>query len=133
LPNPVVLDSSAGATTILQNTILTHDADDMFAHDCDGPVISRGNNIVGDPTGCNITLQPGDLVGNPGLDLFVDDGKPGHGHFPLLPTSPAIGTGNTDLCPNEDQLDRPRRASCDIGAIEFRRHKREKNSESGHK
>jgi hypothetical protein len=120
-PNAVLI-SSPGATTILQNTILVHDADDMFTQDCDGAVISRGNNIIGDPTGCTITLQPGDLTGNPGLDLFTDDGKPGHGHFPLLPTSPAIGAGNTALCPSDDQLDHKRKGRCDIGAIEFRPH-----------
>jgi hypothetical protein len=107
----------------LQNTILAHDGDDNYARDCDGPVTSRGSNIIGDPTGCDVTLQPSDLTGDPGLDQFKDDGKPGHPHFPLLPTSPAIGAGNPDVCPSDDQLDRSRRGRCDIGSIEFRRHR----------
>jgi len=126
-PDPTILVSGtanalqAAATTILQNTILAHDADDRVNQDCRGPVISRGNNIIGDPTGCTITLQPGDLTGDPGLDLFTDDGKPGHVYFTLLPTSPAIGAGNPDVCPSDDQLDRLRKGRCDIGAIQFRR------------
>ena len=126
-----VLISGAGARTILQNTILSHDAD--FTQDCvgPGPVISLGNNIFGDPTGCDITRQPGDLTSDPGLDQLTDDGKPGHPHFTLLPTSPAIGAGNIDVCPSEDQLDRPRHGRCDIGAIEFRRHERDKNDDGG--
>jgi hypothetical protein len=57
----------------------------------------------------------------------MDDGTPGNGHFPLLPDSQAIDTGNNDVCPDTDQLDNSRTvdgdgdgtAVCDIGAIEF--------------
>jgi hypothetical protein len=115
----IVIESATGATTVLENTILAHDADDGVS-DCRGLITSRGNNIIGDPAGCDITLRPGDLTGDPGLDLFTDDGKPGHGHFPLLPTSPAIGAGNPAVCPRDDELDHPRHGRCDIGAIEFR-------------
>jgi hypothetical protein len=54
------------------------------------------------------------------LDAFTDNGRPGTGHFPLLPTSQAIEAGNDALCPRTDQLGRRRIGPCDIGAIEFR-------------
>jgi hypothetical protein len=88
------------------------------ANDCLGPVISLGNNIIGDPTGCDITLQPGDRTGDPGLDTFVDLGIPGHSYFPLLPTSQARGAANPAVCPQFDQIGTPREVVCDIGAIE---------------
>ena len=87
--------------------------------DCSATVTSLGTNLIGDPTGCTITLQPSDLTGDPGLDTFTDDGTPGNGHFPLLPTSQAIDTGNTAACPLTDQLGQRRIGPCDIGAIRF--------------
>ena len=55
------------------------------------------------------------------MDTFTTgDGAPGHGHFPLLQTSPAIDVGDDDICPDTDQLGQPRVGQhCDIGAIEF--------------
>jgi hypothetical protein len=53
------------------------------------------------------------------LDAFTDDGRPGHGHFPLLPTSQAIDMGNDAVCPRTDQLGQRRIGPCDIGAIRF--------------
>jgi hypothetical protein len=79
-----------------------------------------GHNLIGDPTGCTITLQPSDLTGDPGFGPFTDNGRPGNGHFPLLPTSQAIDAGNDALCPRTDQLGRRRIGPCDIGAITFR-------------
>ena len=90
--------------------------------DCSATVTSLGTNLIGDPTGCTITLQPSDLTGDPGLDTFTDDGTPGNGHFPLLPTSQAIDTGNTAACPLTDQLGQRRIGPCDIGAIRFLDH-----------
>ena len=91
----------------------------LIGPDCAGPITSLGNNLIGDPTQCTITLQSSDLSGNPGLDTFTDDGTPGHGHFPLLQTSRAIDAGNDAACPLTDQLGQPRVGRCDIGAIEF--------------
>ena len=95
--------------------------------DCRGPVTSLGHNLIGEPTGCTITLQPSDLTGDPGLGPFTDNGQPGQGHFPLLPTSPAIDAGDDAACPRRDQLGQRRvnipkvgTSRCDIGAIEFR-------------
>ena len=76
---------------------------------------------VGDLTECGITRLSSDLTGDPGFGPFTDNGRPGNGHFPLLPTSQAIDAGNDALCPRTDQLGRRRRLGpCDIGAITFR-------------
>ena len=85
---------------------------------------SLGNNLIGDPTGCLITLMPSDLTGGAGLAPLLDDGTPGNGHYPLLDTSVAINAGNNDVCLNNtlltaDQIGNPRVGACDIGAIEF--------------
>jgi hypothetical protein len=113
---------SEGGFISLVNTILagndTQDPDG--APDCLGNVTSFGNNLIGDPTGCNITLLLSDLTGDPGLREFRDNGRPGNGHFPLLFTSQAIDAGNDSVCPRIDQLGRPRVGPCDIGAIRFR-------------
>jgi hypothetical protein len=115
---------SSGGTVLLLNTILASNIGLVpgifFAPDCVGSITSLGNNLIGDPTGCTITLQLSDLTGDPGLDAFTDNGMPGKGHFPLLPTSQAIDAGNDALCPRKDQLGRRRVGPCDIGAIEFR-------------
>jgi hypothetical protein len=116
---------TSGGTVELQNTILAHNtagpiSQAIFGPDCFGPVTSLGNNLIGDPTGCTITLQGTDLTGDPGLDTFTDNGTPGNGHFPLLSTSQAIDAGNDATCPRRDQLGKRRVGPCDIGAIAFR-------------
>jgi hypothetical protein len=105
---------SSGGTVILQNTILARNTmvGPPLPSDCIGAVTSQGHNLIGDTTGCTITLQGTDRTGDPGLGALTDDGTPGNGHFPLLPTSPAA-------CPKQDQLGEPRVGPCDIGAIEF--------------
>jgi len=120
-----------GGTVLMQNPILALNtitfpppaADE--SSDCAGVVTSLGHNLIGDPTSCTITLQPSDLTGDPGLGTFTDNGKPGNGHFPLLPTSQAIDAGNDAVCPRRDQLGQRRvdiskvgTSRCDIGAIE---------------
>ena len=82
------------------------------------PITSLGNNIFGSSTDCG-TLRASDITGDPGLGAFTDNGKPGNGHFPLLPTSPAINAGNDDVCPRTDQLGKRRIGPCDIGAIQL--------------
>ena len=108
---------------------------------CSGSVTSLGNNLIGDPTGCTITLQASDLTGDPGLGDFTDNGTPGNGHFPLLSTSQAIDAGNDAVCPRRDQLGQRRvniprvgTSRCDIGAIEFpgKHHRRHEENEDHH-
>jgi len=91
------LSAGASATTLVQNTIIAENTSlqptGAIPLDCAGPVSSLGNNLIGDVTGCGIILQPSDVTGDPGLEPFTDNGKPGNGHFPLLATSQAINAG----------------------------------------
>ena len=114
--------SNDSGTVLLANTILARNtnASGTDSPDCSGTITSLANNLIGDPTGCTITLQPSDLTGDPGFGPFTDNGRPGNGHFPLLSTSQAKDAGNDALCPRTDQLGRRRLGPCDIGAIEFR-------------
>src|SRR5262249_28361093 len=88
----------------LQNTILTHNAEDTLVQDCEGPITSLGNNLVSDTAGCAIVLQPTDLTGDAGLGAFTDNSTPGNGHVPLLAPSPAINAANDAVCPKKDQI-----------------------------
>jgi hypothetical protein len=113
---------ASGGGLEMQNTILALNILSpfaMFGPDCSGTITSLGNNLIGDLSGCDINLLPTDLIGDPGLRAFMDNGTPGNGHFPLLPTSQAIDAGNNDVCPKRDQLGRRRVGPCDIGAIRF--------------
>jgi hypothetical protein len=112
-----VIFSSPGVTTILQNTIVANNGPRV--RDCGGTITSGGNNVIGNPVGCAINLQPSDITGDPGLGPFTDNGTPGKGHFPLLSTSRAINAANTSVCPTKDQIGQPRIPHCDIGAVEF--------------
>jgi hypothetical protein len=111
-----------GIAPVLLNTLLARNTAVRpdHHHDCEGTVISLGNNLIGDTTGCTVTLQPTDRTGDPGLGAFTDNGTPGNGHIPLRRGSPAIDAGNEAACPARDQLGRRRIGPCDIGAIEFR-------------
>ena len=89
-----------------------------------GLITSLGNNLLGDLSGCDISLLPSDLTGDAGLSSFTDNETPGDGHFPLLPTSRAIDAGNNETCLADtmlatDQLGNPRVGVCDIGSVEF--------------
>lgn len=87
--------------------------------DCFGIVTSTGGTLLGDATGCTYTPGAGDLSGDPGLDVFTDDGTPGNGHYPLLSSSQAIDAGNNATCAADDQIGTVRAGNCDIGAIEY--------------
>jgi hypothetical protein len=119
------LANSPGSAAVLSNTLLARNTAGEGVPDCLGPVTSQGHNLIGDLTGCTVTLQPGDLTGPPGLGRLVDDGTPGHAHLPLLAASRAIDAGDDEVCREDsrlatDQLGHPRVGICDIGAIEFR-------------
>jgi hypothetical protein len=112
-----IVNFTFGHTTVeIQNVILVKN---ILGRDCVGPITSLGNNIIGDTTNCEVTLQSNDLPADLALGGVIDDGAPGHGRFPLLPGSPAIDAGNDSACPASDQLSTPRRGACDIGAVEF--------------
>ena len=112
--------SNEQGTVTLYNTILAQNTAGGGPDDCSGVLRSLGHNLLGDLMDCSLTLQDTDRTGDPGLDEFTDDGTPGHGYFPLLPTSQARDAGNDAVCPRTDQLGRRRIGPCDIGAIEFR-------------
>jgi hypothetical protein len=112
-------------TVSLVNTILVRNITQLggsnppFASDCSGTLTSAGHNLIGDPAGCPMALQPTDLTGDPGLGDPSDNGTAGNAHYPLLPTSQVINAGDPQACPLKDQIGRPRAGSCDMGAIEF--------------
>jgi hypothetical protein len=115
-----IANHSNGSIT-LRNTILAMNTIRFTTSesDCGGLIMSLDHNLIGTTTNCAVALQSNDLTGDPGLDTLADNGKPGNGHFPLLPTSRAIDAGNDAACPPTDQLGTPRIGHCDIGAIEF--------------
>jgi hypothetical protein len=115
-----VLEGRTGSATVLQNTILLHNSEDAQIQDCSGVITSLGNNLIGDPSGCTITLQLTDLVGDANLGTLTDDGSPGNPHLPLLQNSQAIDAANNAACPNKDQIGQTRKPRCDIGAVEFK-------------
>ena len=127
ITNSTIADNSAaisndGGTVELQNAIIAKNDQSRFgspAIACQGVISSAGNNLIEDPFKCPIQLLPSDLVGDPGLGNFIDDGAPGQGRFPLLAGSQAINAGNDAACFATDQLDTPRNGGCDIGAVEF--------------
>jgi hypothetical protein len=112
-------------SAVLLNTLLARNTSmglrslGLRSPDCGGRVISLGTNLLGDPTGCTITLRATDRTGAPGSGEFTEDGTPGRRHVPLLPDSPAIEAGNPTFCPPTDQLGQRRVGVCDIGAVEF--------------
>ncbi len=116
-----------GGTLQLQNTIVagnTVATDDSLGGgpDCFGTITSLGNNLLGDISGCDINLQPSDMIGDPGLGSLVGAGEedsPGSAHFPVLAGSAVIGKGNPNACLQNDQLGHLRAGTCDIGAVEF--------------
>ena len=116
---------NSGGTVQVQNTIVagnTVNSPFGTGPDCSGTITSLGNNLAGDPTGCDVSLQPSDLTGDPGLAALVGGGEddlPGRAYYPVLAGSAVIDRGNPAACPETDQLGNLRVGTCDIGAIEF--------------
>ena len=87
--------------------------------DCAGDIVSAGNNLFSDDTGCSVEI--GDIVsGTPGLDtlMVLEPGTtPTHR---LLSISPAVDAAMTATCEINDQrgIERPQGNGCDIGAFE---------------
>jgi hypothetical protein len=106
-------------TLLARNTSMDLPSLGFRSPDCGGHVISLGTNLLGDLTGCTITLRATDRTGAPGAGEFTEDGPPDRRHVPLLQDSPAINAGNPAFCPPTDQLGQRRVGVCDIGAVEF--------------
>lgn len=139
---------SRGHTIKIRDTILANNLPTETG-DCPIAATSLGFNLVRNPnatftfgvpvtTDCSAFLTSSDVVADPLLGPFVDEGTPGHGFFPLTPASPAIDAGGEAPrrhsdgehswkppshvkagCPATDQIGQPRTDRCDIGAIEF--------------
>jgi hypothetical protein len=107
-------------TLLARNTSMDLPSLGFRSPDCVGHIISLGANLLGDPTGCTITLRAADRTGDLGAGGFTSDGTAGRGHVPLLQDSPAVDAGNPAFCPPTDQLGQRRVGVCDIGAVEFR-------------
>jgi hypothetical protein len=115
----------------LVNSILSRNsggtANDCISHPYQGgDLFSDGNNIFGDLSGCNASVDPSDQFVDPMLAPFMDNDTPGHGHYPPLNGSPAVDGGNNAQCWPLDQIGNPRYDGdgdgiivCDIGAIEY--------------
>ncbi len=110
----------------IENSIIANNTASV-GPDCFGTLTSQGNTLLGDTAACTYVSASGDFTGDPGLDVYSDDGSAGNGHYPLLLTSAAIDAGNNATCATDDQLGfaRPRDgdsdgvATCDIGAFEY--------------
>src|SRR5262249_5749813 len=106
---------SSGLVSI-KNSILSGNTSGVTAVDCLGGVISLGNNLIGNTSGCIIAPTSGDEVNvNPMLGTFLSM----QGYQPLLSGSPAIDAGNPATCLANDQRGIARIGTCDIGAYEY--------------
>lgn len=87
--------------------------------DCGGILVSQGNNLIGDPTGCGFAPRGGDKTNvKPRLGPLANNGGATFTRT-LLAKSPAINAGGRGSAPT-DQRGVPRSAP-DIGAYEFAR------------
>jgi CSLREA domain-containing protein len=133
--------NAAEATFTFQNTILAGNSETLrvgnffvaTTGECDGTIISSGNNLMEnyDTSRCTVTGNP--LLADPNLGPLQNNGGPTQTHA-LLSGSPAIDAGNPTGCRDNlgalitnDQRGFPRPvdgnndsvARCDIGAFEL--------------
>ena len=94
----------------------------------DGPIASRGYNLIGDVTGCMYESHFTDLVGTAGspidplLGPLQGNGGPTRTHA-MHPDSPAVDQIPVEGCrvtTDQRGVHRPQGVSCDIGAFELR-------------
>lgn len=118
-----------GGSTYLWNTILAGNSGSYSSPDCDGETfISEDHNLIGDTSGCSITIARHDVTGVPALlGPLENNGGPTLTEAPLT-GSPAVDGGNPAGCTGpggrpltHDQRGAPRPAgpACDIGAVEI--------------
>jgi CSLREA domain-containing protein len=126
-----VVNEPLFATFRFQNTILAGNRAKSIPGECEGTLISNGNNLM-QVVNCTVT-GGGVTVSNPLLGPLRNNGGPTQTHA-LLPGSPAIDAGNPSGCGDNlgallqtDQRGFSRNvdgnndgtARCDIGAVEF--------------
>lgn len=119
----IIGDAINPNTITLQNTILAGNSANP-GPDCANTVLSAGNNLVGNNSGCTFSATGGDQVGSgvspldPLLAMLTNNGGPTPTQA-LQTGSPAINAGNAATCAASDQRDAARVGTCDIGAFEF--------------
>ena len=107
---------------VLENTIIAGNSATTNP-DIQGAVASVGTNLIGNGTGAS-GFVASDLVGtafaqiNPLLGELQDNGGTTPTHA-LLPGSPAIEAGTTDLLTDQRGITRPQGVQPDIGAFEL--------------
>jgi hypothetical protein len=118
-------------TLVFRNTILSGNTarfgPDCFTFTTTAPFLSRGYNLVREPTLCAFTPGPGDLIYiDPRLLPLRSAGGPTPTH-PIAHESRAVDAGNPDGCTDDDgnplttdqrRFYRPFARRCDIGAYE---------------
>jgi hypothetical protein len=122
-----------GVSLVLRNSIVAGNTavngpDCYDNSDYGGLISSMGYNLVGNTTLCPFTASIGDLTNvDPNLDPLQNNGGPTFTHA-LLPSSPAIDTGNPAGCKDQNDnllttdqrgVARPQGARCDMGAFEL--------------
>jgi hypothetical protein len=118
------IHNDEGGSVEILNTILSNNLSSVSAmpqpndkpSNCSEGITSRGNNIIESLLGCNNFLKEGDQLTDPMIGGFVEEAASGHAYFPLMPGSPAIGSGNDLQCPPLDQSGNARGGRCDVGA-----------------
>lgn len=115
----------ARGSVSLKNTIVAGNQDAGGSPDCGGALVSLGNNLIGNGSGCSGLTNGvnGDQVGttagpiNARLSPLAMHGGNTRTHA-LLPKSPALDAGNA--CEPTDQrgVTRPQGSRCDIGSYE---------------
>ena len=121
------LMTTAGATSVVKNSIIAENDGGTGPDDCVGPLTSDSRYVlIGDTTGCDLPGATGTFVLNedPQLGSLTFNGGPTRSHLPSF-DSPAVDAGfpfqpggpAADACEAADQRGIPR-LLCDMGAVE---------------
>ena len=113
------IDGDTGTVVTLSNTIVGGNADiNSVPADCDGGLVSAGNNLIADSAACPgfSSLATDLLNADPLLDPLASNGG--------LTQTHALQTGSSAIdkgagCLVTDQRGVARAGACDIGAFEF--------------
>jgi len=119
-------DSASGANihNMTSNVSLTNTivANAINGVDCEGTIISNGNNLDSDDS-CGLSVETGDIpLADPLLEVLADNGGASR-TLALMNNSPAIDAGDAVACESLGAYDQRYHyrndGACDIGAFEF--------------